>query len=77
MSRMLRVCVLPFLFSMSAAWADDRDKEPFVMMGLARSSCGAFLDAMEGERRARPPDANPDGIYSQKYGGYLDLLTVS
>lgn len=28
---------------------------------------------MEGERRARPPSANPDAIYSQPYGGYLDF----
>jgi hypothetical protein len=43
------------------------------MIGLALSSCGAFLDAMEGERKARPPNASPDGIYSQKYGGFLDF----
>src|SRR3954468_18065661 len=55
------------------AEADDKVQEPFTMIGLAANTCGAFLEAVVGERKARPPNANPDGIYTQAYGGYLDF----
>jgi hypothetical protein len=73
-SRLIRAFVLLFLFCMASdARADDRDKEPFTMIGLATDSCGAFLQAMEGERKARLATASPDDIYTRKYGGYLDF----
>jgi hypothetical protein len=53
--------------------SNGKSNEPFISFGLAWTSCGAFLEAMEGERRARPQNAVPDAIYSQRYGGYLDF----
>jgi len=71
---MLGVFVWLLLMSVAtAASADDRDNEPFTVIGIGNTTCGSFLNAMEGERMARPPNADPDGIYSQKYGGYLDF----
>ena|SRR6185437_5867851 len=61
------VCTIPIV------WA-DKNKDPFTQIGLANNSCGAFLEAMDGERKARPPNASPDGVYSQRYGGYLDFV---
>jgi hypothetical protein len=55
------------------AWAGSKDQEPFTIIGIARNSCGNFLEALDGERKARPPNADPDGIYTQRYGGYLDF----
>lgn len=47
-------------------------KDPLTIIGLARSSCGEYLLAVEGEKKARPPNANPDATYSSHYGGYVD-----
>jgi hypothetical protein len=75
MNRVLWMAVLfSFVGIAGAAGAKDKDDEPFSGFGLTTTSCGVFLEAMEGERKARPPNANPDGIYSEKYGGYLDFL---
>jgi hypothetical protein len=74
MNQILRVLVCCGLFSVAdAAWADDKDQQPFTMIGIALNSCGAFLEAMQGERKARPPNADPETIYTQRYGGYLDF----
>jgi hypothetical protein len=66
--------MLAFLASPSAAWGDDRvDAQPVLFFGLARTSCGEYLQAIEGEKKARPSNANPDAIYTSHYGGYLDF----
>jgi hypothetical protein len=75
---MLRVFLLPLLMSVAtAASADDRDKESLTMIGLANTSCGAFVDAMEGERKARPPMQTPMASIARNTVGTWILLTVS
>jgi len=63
--------VIQLFFSLNVAWSDFKD--PLTIIGLARNSCGEYLLSVETEKKARPPDGNPDATFSSHYGGYVDF----
>jgi hypothetical protein len=44
--------------------------QAYTVFGPGNFSCGEFLQAADGERKARPRDATPDGTYT---AGYLSF----
>src|SRR5207248_1659450 len=73
----LLICVVVGGLAVSqAAWADDdnRYKQPLNVFGVGLNSCGQYLQAFEGERKARSPGASPDAVYTLPYSGYLDFV---
>jgi hypothetical protein len=41
--------------------------------GAGTESCGKFILAVDGERRARPPNSNPDIAYTVQFGMFMDF----
>src|SRR5438270_392731 len=54
--------------------AHGQSSEVFLVIGVGQNSCGQYLRAAEGERKARPAHGVPDGaVYTDSYGTYLDF----
>jgi hypothetical protein len=66
--------------SIPAKAADDRLKDRSLVIGRGSDSCGQYLLAVEGEKKARPLNPNPGAanssqypVYSTEYGVYLEF----
>jgi hypothetical protein len=69
MKRVLCIALLSVVSASSIAHGEW--SEPFLALGLAQDSCGAFLGAVADEQKARPPNAKPNMAYSHQYVGYV------
>lgn len=59
---------------MSPAVASAQDSSPtfsFWAFGDVEASCGQFVQAVEGERKARPPSAPSNAVYTLDYQAFL------
>ena len=62
------------LSSPRTACANDQSFVPAIVTGIGQDSCGQYLQALEDERKARQPGADPEQVYSYSYGTYVDWL---
>lgn len=64
--------LLSVLTLVSLANAEDLSpSESFWIVGDVNASCGQFIPAVEGERKARPPFAPPHAVYTLDYQAFL------
>jgi hypothetical protein len=54
-----------------ASWADATDV--MLVIGMGNNGCGPYLQAVEGERKARPVGADAEQVYSASYAAYVDF----
>jgi len=65
----LVVCLLQFTFPEKSMGQDAM----FLALGEGQATCGEFLQAMEGERRARMPGDRSETYRTPDYGKYLNF----
>ena len=73
MSNLARAALLLAVFAASipAKAAEVHPKESFTGMGVGMLSCDQYLQAVEGEKKARPLNPDPDRTYSEEYSAFV------